>query len=153
MEEPVYPPSPTARRPTSPWVWVAVGCLAAIVILAIGAGLCIYFGVIKNPQFRTAMEEVENVTTSRANLQSIGEALSRYAQKNDGEFPEKLSDLKGDYLKDPEVLTDPSTENEYQYTKPDKDDPDDTVVIKVRSSFPVPVTLRLLKDGTVEETQ
>jgi hypothetical protein len=156
MEGPVYPPSPTAKRPTSPWVWVAISCLAFIVVLAVGAGLCFYFGYVKNPELRKSMssmvEEAQRQTISRDNLQSIGEALQRYAQKNDGEFPENLSDLKKeDYLKDPGILIDPSTGREYHYKRPAKDDPDDTVVITVKSSFPMQMTFKLLKDGTVEE--
>lgn len=154
MEGPVYPPSPTAKRPTNPWVWVAVGCLVAIVVLAVGAGLCFYFGFVRNPEIQKTwtamMQEAEHINTSQANLKAIGEAMQRYAQKNEGEYPEKLADLKDEYLTDPDVLINPSTKHEYTYNRPETDAPDDTPVITVVHQIPgAPQTVELLKDGTV----
>jgi hypothetical protein len=142
----------------NPWVWVAIGCLAAIVILTFAAGLCFYVGFVRNPEAKkmvSAMtQELEDLKTSQTNLGEIGEALKRYAQKHDGEFPTKLSELKNGYLKDPKVLINPSTGQEYSYTKPAKDAPGDTVVITAVHTIPgAPQILDLHKDGTVAQRQ
>ncbi len=101
------------------------GCLIVVAIVII------VLIVLLIQLYRTPT--VQDINECRSNMVEIGAALDRYEDVN-GHYPERLSDLKEEYLKDTDVLKCPrdkskSTEVSYTYFMPDKDSPDDFIVL------------------------
>jgi len=93
----------------------------------------------------------------RIQIQAVGDALGRYAIKNDA-YPEKLTDLVPDYISKerlhcPNDNSSPDTVS-FEYTRLSLDAPDKAILLRChhhkikKSKFPG-VVLHYSKDGTV----
>lgn len=126
------------------------GCVAVLAV-ALAALLVGMLWMMRNPS-------VQAMLTCRDHLTTLGAALERYHDVN-GFYPEKLDDLKEEYLKDPSVLHCPVDGRpdqvvSYAYNRPKPGSPGDFVVLECdrhRLRPDVPKSkLTYLKNGRVD---
>ncbi len=98
----------------------------------------------------------QHIAECRSNIQRLGDALGRYADKNDA-YPDELTDLVPDYIPK-SVLYCPSdkknkSRSTYEYNKPEIDYPGNAIILicyNHHGSSSVPgVRIHYLKNGTV----
>lgn len=103
------------------------------------------------------MPGVNTTLKCRSNMEELGAAITRYKDVNN-KYPEKLSDLKKEYLKDTSVLRCPLDKNKdndtsYVYHRPGPGAKGTFVMLECdrhrpRRDMPK-IKLKLLKNGTV----
>jgi hypothetical protein len=86
---------------------------------------------------------LETLTSCKANLRTLGLALTRYQNKHHGDMPTTLLDLHPDYFTDPNILTCP--EYPYGWTAGDKD------MSKLYTSYSYEFSLERVEERTYRE--
>lgn len=130
------------------WRPAVIGCsVMSVFVLALLILLIVSFS--KSPYYR-------NLAVCKSNIQQVGDALGRYAIKNDT-YPEDLKSLAPDYIPE-SVLHCPADKSgskivSYVYEKADIDAPDNAILLtceyhKLKSKFPG-IILYYRKDGSV----
>ncbi|MHB9037181.1 MAG: hypothetical protein ACYC64_10970 [Armatimonadota bacterium] len=129
--------------------WPLRGCAIAVGVVFTGLMILLIY--------LARMPVVQDIVSCRTNMIEIGAALQRYYDVN-GTYPERLVDLKKDYLKKPSVLHCPldkssDSDTSYIYHRPKPDSPASFVVLECnrhRLGKDMPFTKLLLrKDGNI----
>ncbi len=150
----VPPEIPARRGGWSCWTVGLLSCLGAVALLI--AGLAILFiYVARRPEFKQAMSAGVQMAQCQQNMIDVYQAIERYRQRNNGQYPKSLDELTPRYLaeagklKCPADLTDKPVS--YRYFKPTKDSPETAPLLQcdhhkmMNQSVPIIV----LKNGQV----
>lgn len=157
MEENYGPAVPSNSSTRSGCVRaVGVSCLVILVVTVL-IGLWLYLILARNPAFEGVFGRTRLAAECQINLEQIAGGLERYSRRN-GKYPESLDDLYPDFLEKRDVLHCPADKSpkdtvSYEYKRPAKAAPGDTVVIRCERHTIVegepPLILLLRKDGSV----
>ncbi len=129
----VPPEIPARRSGMSCWTIGLLSCLGAVALLV--AGLAVLFiYVARQPEFKQAMTAGVTMAQCQQNLQEVYQAIERYRQRNNGQYPRQLNELVPRYLAEAGKLRCPAdtTPNpvSYRYFPPAKDSPETSPLLQ-----------------------
>jgi hypothetical protein len=134
------------------WTVGLLSCLGAVALVV--AGLAILFiYVARRPEFKQAMSAGVEMGTCQQNMLEIYDAIERYRQKNNGEYPKDLSALIPRYLSEAGKMRCPADASgqrvSYQYFRPQKDSPETSPLLQCdhHTIMNEKIPLIILKNG------
>lgn len=150
----VPPEIPGRRGGWSCWTIGLLSCLGAVaLVIAVLAILFIY--VARRPEFKQAMSAGVQMAQCQQNMMDVYQAIERYRQRHNGQYPKDLNELTPRYLAEAGKLKCPADLSDkpvsYRYFKPTKDSPETALLLQCENHriMNQPVPIIVLKNGQV----